>query len=186
MKKKYLVELFIALLILVTIIAKLTKVPGAGSALTIILIGTSIFYLTAGFSFFYEKNAEKHTKAFSILMIVILFLSNWFVLFKFQLWTFSFNLSLILAISLLAASLFVLLKWYKMRLIYFRDMLYRSVFYCIIVLCCVLIPSSKLIDIYYKGESEEYIELMKQLYENPRNESIIKQIENYDSLKQKR
>lgn len=188
-------EIVLALLIVVGLILKVLHIPG-GSALTIVsIVGLSIIYWAFGFAFFngirfrniFKKSSYANSNGKRIVGAIGLgfglasALSG--ILFKLQFWPgahIMLQVGIYFATPVLAI---VVLKLVQTSDDYYKRLLKRAAIVTVAAVGLYLLPTAKLVDIYY-GSNPEYAKLFKAVLENPDDRELREELyDMQDSLR---
>lgn len=174
-------EKALSIVFIFSLLFKLMHWPGAGPLMILSLLGLAFCYFPFGFYFFSYKNFKTQNIGISIVFGWLLSVSIIGILFKLMYWPGSGPMLIVGATTaFMLAGVAVILFARSTDLLknYYKNLLIRTVVLLVISLVCLLIPNSVFINHYYSNEPE-----LKELYlkqqENPQDESIQKEIEEY-------
>lgn len=174
--EKVLLALFI-----ISLIFKLMHWPGAGPIMILSLLILALCYFPFGFYFFSDKNLKTQKIGISLVFGWLLSICIVGILFKLMFWPGSGMMLLIgsMTAAILLVVSFMLFQNSTPELKnYHKNLLTRTLVLFVVSFACLVLPNSVLINHYYSNEPE-----LKELYlkqqENPEDETIQKEIEEY-------
>ncbi|UGS19788.1 hypothetical protein [Flavobacterium cyclinae] len=181
-------EKTLSLIFILSLIFKLMHWPGAGPLMIISLLGLAFCYFPFGFYFFSDKNFKTQNIGISIVFGWMLSISIIGILFKLMFWPGAAPMLIVGATtSFILAGVAVILFAKSTDLLknYYKNLLIRTVVFLVLSVGCLILPNSVIINHYYSTQPE-----LKELYlrqqENPQDESIQKEIEEYHAKQYER
>ena len=174
-------EKALSIVFIISLIFKLMHWPGAGVLMVLSLLGLALCYFLLGFYFLSDKNFKTQNIGISIVFGWLLSVCIIGILFKLMFWPGSGMMLLIgsLTAAILLVVSFMLFQNSTPELKnYHKNLLTRTLVLFVVSFVCLVLPNSVLINHYYSNEPE-----LKELYlkqqENPEDETIQKEIEEY-------
>jgi hypothetical protein len=155
--------------------------PGAGVLMVLSLTFLALCYFPFGFYFFSDKNFKNQKIGISILFGWLLSIAIIGIEFKLMFWPGSQVMLLVGCMSaavLLLAGFSLLKKSDEDLKNYHKNLFTRTVVIFVLAMICLLLPNSVLINHYYANEPE-LRELYLKQQENPQDENIQKEIQEY-------
>ena len=181
-------EKALSIVFIISLLFKLMHWPGGNILMVLSLLILALCYFPFGFYFFSDKNFKTQNIGISIVFGWMLSISIIGILFKLMFWPgYSPMLIIGATVAVLLAAVAVILFARSIDLLknYYKSLLIRTVVVLVLSLVCLLMPNSVLINHYYSNEPE-----LKELYlkqqENPQDESIQKEIEEYKAKQYER
>ena len=174
-------EKALLIVFIISLIFKLMHWPGAGVLMVLSLTFLALCYFPFGFYFFSDKNFKNQKIGISILFGWLLSIAIIGIEFKLMFWPGSQVMLLVGCMSaavLLLAGFSLFKKSDEDLKNYHKNLFTRTVVIFVLAMICLLLPNSVLINHYYANEPE-LRELYLKQQENPQDENIQKEIQEY-------
>ncbi|WP_445717365.1 hypothetical protein [Flavobacterium sp.] len=177
------IEKVLSIVFIISLIFKLMHWPGGSPLMVLSLLILAFCYFPFGFYFFSDKNFKTQNIGISVVFGWLLSISLIGILFKLMFWPGYGPMLLIgtlTAVPLIGVAILLFTKSSDVLKNYYKNLLIRTAVIFLLSLLCFLLPNSVLINYYYSNEPE-----LKELYlkqqENPEDETVQKEIEEYNA-----